>query len=51
MTRLRDPQKVFWVIIIGLFLSYAVFKANHIMLAFEAYQGQALTGDTRGAAK
>lgn len=51
MTRLRDPQTLFWAMIVTLLLCYGGFKAHHITLAFQAYQGQALQGDTHGAAK
>ena len=48
---LPDPQTAYWILIIGLLLCYGVYKANHVALALEAYQGQTLTSDTWGAAK
>ncbi len=49
--RERKSQRLFFVLIVALLLSYGTLKYRHIAVAFEAYQGQVLDKDTREAAK
>ena len=49
--RERKSQRLFWALIVGLALAYGVIKTRHIIVALEAYDGQPLQQDTRGAAK
>jgi len=49
--RERKSQHIFYVLIVALLLGYGALKYRHVALAFEAYQGQVLDSDTRGAAK
>lgn len=51
VNRERRSQRLFWAAIVCLCLLYLGIKYHHVALAFQAYQGQPLIGDTRGAAK
>ena len=49
--REKRSQRMFFALILALLLGYGVIKYRHIMTAMDAYQGQVLNTDTRGAAK
>ncbi|MEM9011067.1 MAG: hypothetical protein AAGE18_07570 [Pseudomonadota bacterium] len=49
----REPRTraLMYTLIVGLLLTYAIFKAHHIQVAMEAYRHQPLAVDTSQAAK
>lgn len=49
--REKKSQRFFYALIIVLLLGYAGLKSWHVLLAFNAYQGQPIERNTSGAAK
>lgn len=49
--REHKSQRFFYALILGLLMAYGTLKAVHIAVAMDAYEGQVLSVDTKGAAK
>ena len=49
--RERRSRRLFITIMVGALVCYLGYKAWHVSVALEAWQGQALTADTSRAAR
>ena len=49
----EDPKfrRLMYAMILALLVGYIGLKSWHVMIAMDAYQGQVLSEDTKGAAK